>query len=348
MGVVREKLETTPLEVRRVLRSFRQPADDCSVTLLLTENGMPKYIIELKDGTRLFMGSVFGDSKDSDNVLASMRAANSAAGFVPTSVSIGGYLSTTSGELLADGDDGRRWMLVPCFEEKQSLASDKHTPMSECSYKLPATLGALHTAFRRSGASIEGLKYYSAVAGFDATRANLQNCMASTSAMPSDWRPALQPVEQCLRQLREADVAVLDALPRQVIHSDFQPKNLMLSPDGSLRICDTETMTQGPRIYDLLFIFMGSDDSDLVGQWGAALDRLEEYLVASWPLDEDELQAMPTALAHLATGIAAWAAQKFENPGSLTPERLLQIITCFSQAAQEFLDSETRWQFGKL
>lgn len=348
MGVVREKLETTPPEVRRVLRSFRQSADDCSVTLLLTENGMPKYIIELKDGTRLFMGSVFGDSKDSDNVLASMRAANSAAGFVPTSVSIGGYLSTTSGELLADGDDGRRWMLVPCFEEKQSLASDKHTPMSECSYKLPAALGALHTAFRRSGASIEGLKYYSAVASFDATRANLESCMASTSAMPSDWRPVLQPVEQCLRQLREADVAVLDALPRQVIHSDFQPKNLMLSPDGSLRICDTETMTQGPRIYDLLFIFMGSDDSDLVGLWGAALDRLEEYLVASWLLDEDELQAMPTALAHLATGIAAWAAQKFENPGSLTPERLLQIITCFSQAAQEFLDSERIWACCRL
>ncbi|CAE7446939.1 nadD [Symbiodinium sp. CCMP2456] len=303
-SLMREKLETTPLEVKRVLRSFGQPADDCSVTLLLTENGMPKYIIELKDGTRLFMGSVFGDSKDSDNVLASM------------------------------------WTLVPCFEEKQCLASDKHTPMSECSYKLPATLGALHTAFRASGVSIEGLKYYSAVASFDAARANLQNCMASTSAMPSDLRPVLRPVEQCLRQLREADVAVLDALPRQVIHGDFQPKNLMLSPDGSLRICDTETMTQGPRIYDLLFVFMGSDDGDLLGHWGAALDRLEEYLVASWPLDEDELQAMPTALAHLATGIAAWAAQKFENPGSLSPERLMQIITCFSQAAKEFSDSE--------
>ena len=338
--LLREKLETAPLEVRRVLRSFGQPADDCSVTLLLTEHGMPKYIIELKDGTRLFMGSVFGDSKKSDNVLASMRAANSAAGFLPTSVSIGGYLSTASGELLEDGDGGRRWMLVPCFEEKQSLASDKHTPMSECSYKLPATLGALHTAFRRSGGSTEGLKYYSAVASFQATRANLQNSMASTSAMPADLRTVLLPVEQCLRQLQEADVAVLDALPRQVIHGDFQPKNLMLGPDGSLRICDTETMTQGPRIYDLLFVFMGSDDSDLVGQWGAALDRLEEYLVGSWPLNEEELQAMPTALAHLATGIAAWAAEKFESPGSLTPERLMQITACFSKAVKEFLDSE--------
>ena len=225
---VREKLESPPPEVRRVLESFGQPADNCAVTLLLTENGMPKYIVELKDSTRLFMGSVFGDSKDSENVLASMSAANSAAAFVPTSVSIGGYFSTASGELLVDGDEGRRWMLVPCFEEKQSLASDKHTPVSECSYKLPATLGALHTAFRTSGASIEGLKYYPAVASFQAARANFQTSLASTSAMPADLRPVLQPVEQCLRQLQEGDVAVLDSLPRHVIHSDFQPKNLML------------------------------------------------------------------------------------------------------------------------
>ena len=99
-------------------------------------------------------------------------------------------------------------------------------------------------------------------------------------------------------------------------------------------------MTQGPRIYDLLFVFMGSDDGELLGCWGAGLDRLEEYLVASWPLKEEELQATPTALAHLATGIAAWAAQKFENPGSLTPERLIQILSSFSKAAKEFLDFE--------
>ena len=136
-------------------------------------------------------------------------------------------------------------------------------------------------------------------------------------------------------------MAALDALPRQVIHGDFQPKNLMLSPDGSrIRICDTETMTQGPRIYDLLFVFMGSDDGELVGQWGAAVDRLEEYLAASWPFSEEEVRATPTALAHLATGIGAWAAQKFDHPGSLTPERLARIATCFSKAATVFLDCE--------
>lgn len=340
-GMRREKLQTTPLEVQRVLKSFGQSAEGCSVMLLLTDMSMPKYIIELKDGTKLFMGSIFGNSKGSDNVVASMRAASCAAGWVPACMSIGGYLSTTSGELLVQGERGRRWMLVPCFDEKQASTSDKYTPQDFCSYKLPATLGALHIAFRQSGANIEGLKYYPAVKTFYESRARLQDCMASTSAMPADLKPVLPPVERVLAQLQETDVAALDSLPRQVVHSDFQPKNLMLSPDGScIRICDTETMLQGPRVFDLLFIFMGSDDGEFVGRWDTTVDRLEEYLAASWPLSEVEVQAVPIALANLTAGIAVWAACKFDRPGSYALERLTLILTGFSKATGEFSDFE--------
>lgn len=343
-----EILQSAPSEVCSILRAFGRDPEGCACGLLTTEMGLAKYIVTLCSGEKLFLGSLIVSTRSSQHFQRSMEAAQSAAGLLKgfQEISLAGYLKAEDGGLLVDGQEGRRWMAVPFFAEKPACSGDKFTARQTCAYRLPQILGQLHAALRE--VSHEGLKRYPFSEILQQAKRDLAEVQSQEELLPADLQQVLKQMHKVLNSLPEAVAQQLDELPLQVIHSDMQPKNLMLGADGKIRVCDTEAMTAGPRIADLLFVFCGSDEVELAGKWQTVVDRLEEYLAESWPLSDLEVALLPSYLLLTSVSLVTWAVQKMQSPGRYPTATLQELTTSYSTAAQAFQNAGPIAQACKL
>jgi len=333
-------MPSVPADVQQVLARLGRRDEGCTVQLLTTEYGVSKYRASLVDGEELFIGHL-GRSPTA-RLEAAMAAADAVAGHLDAPFQMAGYIRTAGGERLIEIDNGRRFMVVPFFPARRASAGDRYTPEEHCRWNMPDALAVFHLAVRRSGADAAGLAYYSAKETLAWALGNLRKATAVESVLAAELKAETVRALALAEQLEASGATTeLDRLPLGVIHTDLQPKNLMLGTDGrSMRICDTETMGRGRRIQDLYFLFAGSDDHEKVADWEFVVRALQQYLYMSQlPLDEDERRLLPVELQLNALGHAGWNAQAAAHDNACS-EHHADMLRAFTRAATAFADAE--------
>jgi len=336
-------LPGVPNDVQQVLARLGRSAEGCSVQLLTTELGVSKYLVNLSDGDRWFVGHL--SRIRSDGLEASMAAADAVVAHLDKFFQMAGYILTASGERLIEIDNGRRFMAVPFFPTRPADAGDRYSPDEHCRWHLPDAAASFHAAVRRSGADAAGLVYYSAKESIAYVLGNLRKTTSEPALDAALRADASRALAMASALEMSGVVAELDNLPLGVIHTDLQPKNLLLGTDGrTIRICDTETMGRGRRIHDLYFLFAGSDDNEKAGDWAHAVRALQQYCTTSQlPLDHDERRLLAAelqlnALCHTGWTSAACAARAISG-GEYDPQHA-HLLRAFTRAATAFGDAD--------
>jgi hydroxylysine kinase len=165
-----------------------------------------------------------------------------------------------------------------------------------------------------------------------------------TPALPDDLRAT---VTQFLHRFQTSIAPVLATLPRQVIHGDFNPHNLLADPgqpDQLTGILDFGDMTQSHRICDLAvaasYLIDPADPPSLL------LPLAQAYHQAN-PLTPQEVSLLPDLItARLATTltISAWRARRYPDNAAYILRNaptsragLAALATCNPQTLAETL-----------
>ncbi|WP_196248662.1 phosphotransferase [Rhodococcoides fascians] len=108
----------------------------------------------------------------------------------------------------------------------------------------------------------------------------------------------------------------LDPLPKQVIHNDFNPDNVLVDAQGAVGVLDFGDAVVAPRVIDLAvaasYHVESSESADVLG---TALDLIAGYHATS-PLTEAEiglLYELMKARILVAISIASWRAARFPD-----------------------------------
>ena len=141
--------------------------------------------------------------------------------------------------------------------------------------------------------------------------ADIAHCIREIRPVwPAD-QPPLDPIHSAL----EAGLAdYYPALPKQLIHRDAHPGN-MLFQDGKLTgWLDFEIMLRGPRLFDLGYCatslwVSGMDDPAKHQTWFSLLAALVEGYESVSPLEPVEHQALKTILLSVEVIIIAFFAR---------------------------------------
>lgn len=136
---------------------------------------------------------------------------------------------------------------------------------------------------------------------------------AGRARVPVDLRPALDGALSHLDRLVTQRLAALDALPRCLIHGDWQPRNLLLgTPPGAkgvVHVLDSESCRMLPRLFDVYFLLAWDDLGTGWRRPRQALGRLRRYLACSGGLQPQERALLPDLLVLKALSNAAWACE---------------------------------------
>ncbi|MEB3317713.1 MAG: phosphotransferase [Cyanobacteriota bacterium] len=141
----------------------------------------------------------------------------------------------------------------------------------------------------------------------------LPGLQAARGGVPADVRRALDAALLDLDHLRPERLEAIDALPRHLIHGDWQAKNLLLREDGAARgvvqVLDSESCRLYPRLFDVYFLLSWDDACSGWQRPEQALARLRHYLECAGGLSPMERQLLPNLLMIKALSNAAWSAE---------------------------------------
>lgn len=205
--------------------------------------------------------------------------------------------------------DGR--MILPTPEGALRLLTWlPGTPLAHLP-RTPALAAAIGTALGRLDATLASFDHPAADHHLLWDIRNTRDLAPLTDALPKDLRPR---ITAFLAQFAARTAPALAQLPRQVIHGDFNPHNLLADPAEPARlsgILDFGDMTLSHRICDLAvaasYLIDPSDPPALL----APLTRA--YHQAN-PLTDNELRLLPDLItARLVTTltISAWRAARY-------------------------------------
>ena len=173
----------------------------------------------------------------------------------------------------------------------------------------PHLAGMVYTDHYASGAAERARQFGVAIARLHAA---LRNCEQLISAqdmdLPGDiarsgqvvrqnWPAGQPPVEPILSELEAGLAACFAELPKQLVHRDANPGN-MLFQDGQLSgWLDFEIMLRGPRLFDLCYcstslLMNGMDDLAKRQTWFTLLAALVEGYESVSPLTSVERRAL--------------------------------------------------------
>jgi hypothetical protein len=114
-----------------------------------------------------------------------------------------------------------------------------------------------------------------------------------------------------MNRLLAQRLVALDALPRFLIHGDWQHKNLLLlqkaDSRGTVHILDSESCRLLPRLFDVYFLLAWDDEGRGWQGPHLGLARLRQYLERSGGLTSEERQLLPDLLMLKALSNAVWA-----------------------------------------
>lgn len=184
------------------------------------------------------------------------------------------------------------------------------TPLAQLP-RSPALARAIGTALGRLDATLAGFHHPAADHHLLWDIRNAQDLAALTTALPDDLKPR---VTAFLAHFASETAPALSRLPRQVIHGDFNPHNLLADPADPTRltgILDFGDMTLSHRICDLAvaasYLIDPADPPSLL------VPLITAYHQAN-PLTEAELRLLPDLItARLVTTltISAWRAARY-------------------------------------
>jgi hypothetical protein len=141
----------------------------------------------------------------------------------------------------------------------------------------------------------------------------LPGLKAGRARVAVDLRPALDAALRHLDRLMAQRLAALDALPRRLIHGDWQPRNLLLgTPPGAkgvVHVLDSESCRMLPRLFDVYFLLAWDDLGTGWRRPRQALGRLRRYLACSGGLQPQERTLLPDLLVLKALSNVAWACE---------------------------------------
>jgi hypothetical protein len=136
---------------------------------------------------------------------------------------------------------------------------------------------------------------------------------AGRARVAVDLRPALDGALRHLDRLVQQRLPALDALPRSLIHGDWQPRNLLLGAApgvrGLVHVLDSESCRRLPRLFDVYFLLAWDDLGSGWRKPRHALGRLRRYLACSGGLQPQERPLLPDLLVLKALSNAAWACE---------------------------------------
>lgn len=179
--------------------------------------------------------------------------------------------------------------------------------------RTPALAQAIGTALGRLDATLAGFHHPAADHHLLWDIRNAQDLAPLTTALPPDLKPRVSAV---LDRFATQAAPALARLPRQVIHGDFNPHNLLADPDDPTRltgILDFGDMTLSHRICDLAVA--ASYLIDPADPPGLLVPLARAYHQAN-PLTHEELRLLPDLItARLVTTltISAWRAARYPD-----------------------------------
>jgi hydroxylysine kinase len=177
----------------------------------------------------------------------------------------------------------------------------------------PALAAAIGTALGRLDATLATFSHPAADHHFLWDIRNAADLAPLTPALPDDL---LATVTRFLDRFRTCTAPALATLPRQVIHGDFNPHNLLADPSDPTRltgILDFGDMTLSHRICDLAVA--ASYLIDPADPLALLLPLTQAYHRAN-PLTPQEISLLPDVItARLITTltISAWRAQRYPD-----------------------------------
>lgn len=177
--------------------------------------------------------------------------------------------------------------------------------------RTPDLAGAIGSALGRLDATLQGYHHPAADHRLLWDIRHASDLAPLTSALPEDLKPR---VAACLAHFITHTAPTLARLPRQVIHGDFNPHNLLADPADPARltgILDFGDMTLSHRICDLAvaasYLIDPSDPTALL------VPLTRAYHQAN-PLTAEEIRLLPDLItARLVTTltISAWRAARY-------------------------------------
>jgi Ser/Thr protein kinase RdoA (MazF antagonist) len=175
----------------------------------------------------------------------------------------------------------------------------------------PALAGAIGRALGQLDAALAGFHHPAADHHLLWDIRNAPDLAPLLPSLPDDLQPQ---VTEVLARFRSQVAPALARLPRQVIHGDFNPHNLLADPDDPQRltgILDFGDMTLSHRICDLAvavsYLIEPADPFALLTPLVAAYSRAN-------PLAEEEVALLPdliTARIVTTLTISAWRAARY-------------------------------------
>jgi len=200
-------------------------------------------------------------------------------------------LRTRSGEpYVQEGED--------CFDLSPHLTgtvyADHYAPGAvERAIQFGAAIARLHTA-------LCNCDQFASVQDMDLPGDISQSCQVvrqNWSAGRQNWPAEQPPVEPILSELEAGLAACFAELPKQLIHRDAHPGNMLFQEGQLSGWLDFEIMLRGPRLFDLCYcstslLMNGMDDPAKRQAWFALLSALVEGYEAVSPLTSAEHRAL--------------------------------------------------------
>lgn len=172
----------------------------------------------------------------------------------------------------------------------------------------------------------------------------LPGLQAARTGAPPDLRSALDGALGDLSRLKPQRLAALDALPRDVIHGDWQAKNLLLRQDsearGSVQVLDSESCRLFPRLFDVYFLLSWDDACRGLQRPDLGLARLRHYLDCSGGLRPEERTLLPDLLLLKALSNAAWSCEG-QRPWRQRPRARRAVLRHSLKMADAVKDLDT-------
>lgn len=303
-----------------------------------TELNRPKALFDLFGGGRVFIGSLSAGWPSEDQLNWLMPRVNEAAAVLGAGadrVRVGRYLPTSHGAFVVRHGDMNLFVREACDGSPANALTDAGS--------LGRAAGALHAA----GAAVlerDGIPHE--------RRGSTRGALADW-AIPRlggagglDVNGRLSQVVELLEWIVGHRADDVDALPRALVHNDFQAKNVLVErargAQPAVNVIDLEQAVVETALYDLYFLLLHDDLGNGLGNWSAFTTAMGEYQASTGPLTDEEIQLLPNVLQAKAAGVAAWALGEQESVPESHRTRVRSYFTAALEAIVFINDHKDR------
>lgn len=198
-------------------------------------------------------------------------------------------------------------------EHLTDIYGGKH---SELAYLIGQVIGRLHIAFRECQAKISCYdnNFYDEIVGWVSQTFNDKNI----TLIPDDI------LKQCVSELRYR----YPNLPRQLIHRDIHPGNMLFQNNLLTGYIDFDLSQINARVFDLCymslsFLIDNTDDIHKTIKWFEILNNIVNGYSSVTPLSSEEKKAIPVMMIAIEMLFVAYFAKNNDTEGANGAAKML-------------------------